>query len=382
MLRLSCGSDLFGVFNTLEVTEIEQFFRQLVHLEWLDLGVDRYEWLDKLSASHNSASPIPLHHIRSAASSGSRPLLLFTSFPTLRSLHVTTYEMKYPAFDTSSHTSLRLLTHLTISGLYAESLSIASFCTLCPTLTHLNLNCTSPNYPPLLQILPSSLVNLELDSRGTHENEFCDRELSRLTALRHLSIGHHIFSYDLPTYLHSLLALETLELGKGRISTDGMRELFDKVPINHLKLGLTVGEIGYRLEVDERGSAEGRWVPGEGRLIAGDWVAPEFDLQDAGDFTLEGAREMVRVAEESGIEVEGSIIRSIEVMDAYYLELANIAIYRCFRDKTLDHYLDVKKQNLQDRLPPVDLDSLDATRLKIRKIELEEEGWFALTLEN
>jgi len=116
-------------------------------------------------------------------------------------------------------------------------------------------------------------------------------------------------------------------------------------------------------------------------LIAGDWVIPEFDSQEDGDFTLEGAREMLREAEEMGIEVEGSIIRAIEVMDAYHLEIANIAIYRCFRDKTFNHYLDVHTQNLHARVPLLELASLDPDQLKLVKTDLPDEGWFALSLE-
>ncbi|GAA5833634.1 hypothetical protein JCM5353_006597 [Sporobolomyces roseus] len=380
-LRLVGGSRI--PLADFDVVEIDRFFRRLDRLEWLDLGDDGYGLLPEL-IPHGSRFYLPrLRHLTSAASSHSQyPLLDFASIPNLRSLFIVNYNVDYGAHESINAGQLLCLTHLEISGIYADDLSIATFCSLCPSLAHVTLAAPTADYSPLLRQLSNSLIKLELRTLDEDGDDLCEQELSRFIALRHLVLGDGMFTSALPSHLLGLRALETLKLGQGRISTNGMQELFDQVPINHLKLDLTKGRIGYRLEVNEAGSVGGRWIPGEGRLIAGDWVIPEFDLQEAGDFTLEGAREMVRAAEELGIEVEGSIIRSIEVMDAYYLEIANIAIYRCFRDKTIEHYLEVRTHNLGDRLPSLDLDSLDPTRLKIRKIELEGEGWFALTLEN
>jgi len=370
--------------STFKTVEIDEFFTRLVRLEWLDLDDnDTYGVLDALLASSTSLRLPRLRHITSPVSPNfQHPLLEFTTFPALRSLSVIDYNSDYGAFDTSTVPHLTLLTHLELSGFYADDLSIASFCNLCPSLTHLTLECGSPAYSDLLKLLPLNLSRLDLECLGLEADDLCERHLSRFIHLQHLVLDDGMFTIALPSHLLGLRALATLELGAGRISTSEMSELFNKVPINRLKLDLTKGKIGYRLIVDENGSAEGRWVPGGGRMIAGDWVIPEFDLPGNGGFTVEGAREMLQEAEEMGIEVEGSIIRAIEVMDAYYLEIANIAIYRCSRDKTFNHYLNVKEQNLHARLPLLDLNSLDPTRLKIRKIQLEKEGWFALTLEN
>jgi len=366
-----------------ETVEIDQFFSRLVRLESLDLDHDPYGVLRALVASMSSSKLPRLRHLTSSVSSDfEHPLLDFTAFPTLQSLTVIDYNSEDGAYDTATLPHLPLLTHLTVAGLYADDLSIASFCNLCPSLTHLTLECGSPVYSDLLKLLPVKLLRLDLACPSLGTDDLCERHLSRFTHLQHLVLDAGMFTTNLSSHLINLRSLEILELGEGSISTSEMSDLFNKVPINRLKLDLTQGKIGYRLEVDENGSAGGRWVPGEGRLIAGDWVIPEFDLQGDGDFTLEGAREMLREAEEMGIEVEGSIIRAIEVMDAYHLEIANIAIYRCFRDEIFIHYSNVKEQNLHARLPLLDLNSLDSTRLKIRKIQLEEEGWFALTLEN
>ncbi|GAA5833666.1 hypothetical protein JCM5353_006604 [Sporobolomyces roseus] len=373
-----------GVIEAIESPKIEHFFRQLVHLEWLDLGTDHYEWLDQLISTQSPALSTPLRHINSGAPSGPQPLVDFTSFTTLRSLHVTTYRNNYRAFDTSAHPALPLLTHLTISGVYAESLSIASFCILCPALTHLTLNGTSPDYTSLLEILPASLVSLELRFENSHYGDAapCDQELSRFTALRHLSIGHHLFSYDLPTYLDSLIALESLELGEGHVSTDGLIGLLTKLPsLRHLKLDLFEGSIGTRLEIDATGSTEAKGLPAEGERIADDWVVPDFVRFEGDGTTLEAARKMLGEVHDAGVQVEGTILEAVNVMEAYYLELANVATYRCFRNKTFDHYLELQYEALDARLPPLDLDSLDPNNLDLVKTEVPDEGWFALSLE-
>jgi len=385
MLHVDAEEVNTGLIEAIESPKIEHFFRQLVHLESLDLGKDRYEWLDKLSSSHDSASPIPLHDITCGASSLShQPLVGFTTFPTLRSLHVTAYDDEYEAFDTSGHSSLPLLTHLTISGVYAESLSIASFCILCPALTHLTLNGTSPDYTSLLEILPTSLVSIELRFVNSHYGDEapCDQELSRFTVLQHLSIGSSLFSYDLPTYLDNLVALESLELGEGHVSTDGLIGLLTKLPsLRHLKLDLFEGFIGTRLEIDATGRTEAKGLPAEGKEIADDWVVPEFASFEDDGMTLEAARKMLGEVQDAEVQVEGAIHEAINLMDAYYLEIANIAIYRCFRNKTFDPYMEVRTHNLGDRLPPLNLDSLDPNNLKLVKTDLPDEGWFALSLE-
>ena len=367
----------------MESTEIERFFRQLVRLEWLDLGEDSFELFDKLKSTSNLISPIPLRHLTSGASPRSEhPLVEFTSFPTLRSLHVTTYADEYNAFDTNGLSTLPLLTHLTVSGTYAESLSIASFCTLCPSLTHLTLYCTSPDYPPLLNILPTSLISLELHSRDTYDQETCRGELSRFTHLRHLSIGSFLFSYNLPRYLDTISALESLEIGEGHVSIDGLIGLLDKLPtLRHLRLDLLNGSIGSRLEVEVgTGYVEAKGIPPAEERLAVDWGIPGFMYTEEYGTTLEAAQKLLNRARDAGVRVEGSILEAVRVMNALNLEIANVAIYRCFEYRTFHHYTSLKVDNITDRLPPLDLDSLDPNNLKLVKTELPDEGWFALSL--
>ena len=112
---------------------------------------------------------------------------------------------------------------------------------------------------------------------------------------------------------------------------------------------------------------------------------PEFETKaDEGDFTYDSLKEFVRVAKEEGIEVAGSISEAFETFSSWILEIANLAVYRSFRDKDLRHVLNLQADHprLCGRLPSLDFDSLDLTKLKIVKKNLPEEEWFSLSLEN
>jgi len=406
MLRLDCQSDLFGVFETIRFTEIGQFFRQLVNLESLDLGGDRYEWLDKLKSAHNSALASSLHHITSAVSlSTPQPLLDFTSFPTLRSLHVTAYDSHYVAFNTSGCSSLPLLTHLTVSGHFADDQSIASLCILCPSLTHLSLYAFDAIYVDLLRALPATLSRLELgtidrdgDIGGGTGAEDCSLELSRFILLQHLFLDDDLFSSTLPSSLANLQHLETLTLVGDQIFYVGLLELLStptRPPsLRVVELRIDCIRTGSRVEVDESGRSIGSYEPGENDWqVSRDWTWPEYvdmgkmhDLEETYGVKMHDLEETCgvrQVAEESGVQVRGNFFEALERVNIYYLELANIAIYRCFRYKTFGPFYELQDQALFDaRLPPLDLDSLDPKNLKLVKTDLPDEGWFALSLEN
>ncbi|GAA5835740.1 hypothetical protein JCM5353_002466 [Sporobolomyces roseus] len=392
MLHVNAEEDETGVIEAIGATEFEHFFRQLVRLESLDLGEDHYEWLDKLSASHNSASPIPLRHIRSAASFGTQPFVNFTSFRTLRSLHVTMYERNYTAFDISIHLSLPLLTHLTVSGTYADDLSIATFCSLCPSLTHLSLYAFEAVYVTLLQALPATLSRLELgtiDMRGSigrgRGGEDCDLELSRFILLQSLSLDDDLFSSHLPSHLANLQHLASLKLVGDQIFYVDMSKLLSSPTrppsLRVLDLCLDRISIGRRLEVDELGRSIGSYEPGENDWqVARDWTWPEY-VELGKMYGHEEMYAIRKVAAQSGVEIRGSLYEALEMVDVYFLELANIAIYRCFRYSTLEPYDELQDRRLDSRLPPLDLESLDPNNLKLVQIDLPDEDWFALSLE-
>ncbi|GAA5834382.1 hypothetical protein JCM5353_008927 [Sporobolomyces roseus] len=393
-LQIDCEEDLDGALEVPEATEFQQFFRQLVHLEWLDLGENHYELFAELKATRSPASTSPLHHITSAISSRTpQPLLGFTSFPALCSLHVTAYHHEYGAFDTSGCSSLPLLTHLTVSGTFADDRSIASFCALCPSLTHLSLYAFKAAYVDLLQALPVTLSRLELGTIDGDGNigggtgaEDCSLELSKFILLQHLSVGNRIFSWELPTHLSNLQHLETIRLVGDEIFYVEMMELLTaptRPPsLRTLELRLDCIETGSRLEVDERGRVVGVGEPEEHDWqVSGDWNLPKY-VRVGETYGYEEMCGVRKIAAQSGVEIRGSLYEALEMVDVYFLELANIAIYRCFRCSTLEPYIKLQDRGLGSRLPPLDLDSFDPKNLKLVKTDLPDEGWFALSLEN
>jgi len=364
--------------------EIGGFLYLLTRLDSLDLSDDEHGWLYKIT-SYESCGYLPrLRHIISAPDYHSLfPLLAFTAFPALRSLSVIDYEVDAGPHDTQYQSPLQFLTHLDICGLYADDLSIASFCVLCPSLTHLTLRCKSPDFFPLLRYLPSTLVELRLESTNEETDQFCDRGLPHFKHLRHLHLGPGMFTYSLPIYLLDLEQLESIELGEGRVSLGGMRRLILELP-SLRRLGLDLikaGAIGTRMEVDQGAELQGKQVPTEDEWIARDWDVPDFDASDGEGFTTEAVQVMLQLAREHDVEVKGSILEAIEVMDVCSLEFANVAIYRSYCDKAFDVYREAHQHGLTARLPPLNLDSLDPNNLRLVKTDLPDEGWFALTLE-
>ena len=131
------------------------------------------------------------------------PLFDFASFPILQDLRIASWYIDDGTLPTSSLTRLLHLSALTINGTNADDLSIASFCSLCPILTHLTLECYLANYGDLLTQLPPTLTHLKLhkepDAPGPGQH--CDHELARFNLVEELSLDDGLYSPSLPSYL-------------------------------------------------------------------------------------------------------------------------------------------------------------------------------------
>ncbi|GAA5966526.1 hypothetical protein JCM3765_000945 [Sporobolomyces pararoseus] len=377
--------------------KLQKFFSSLPNLEELDLGENGSEQLgvlQKLLENLHFIYPENLPALVKLQIPGYFPFEIFTSFPRLQSLSLSDYDEEPLPL---SHDNLQLLddlAHLSIEGSSSDHVAFASLCSLAPNLSHLHLDCRIPPfYSELLLHLPSSLEKLELlfsDSDCWEEDglvEPCDSDLGRFEQLRHLSLGNTLFSPELPSYISRLDSLGVLKLGKGKLSIDRFLPLLSgptRLPqLQRIRLDLTEGGIGHRLEVDEDGSVANFREQACESLVGEDWVVPGFDVEGT-DFTYERAEELVRVAEGEGIRVEGSILKSLKVYGSYLLEVANYAVYRCHRYKDFGYIeaLQVDSSQLSRRLPPLDFSSLDPWKLKLVKTEHPEEKWFALSLEN
>jgi len=314
------------------------------------------------------------------------PLVDCTSLNALECLDIVDHDGEGGHFSPSGFSRLLHLWDLTVRGCHGDDHAIVDFCSLCPALTHLTLSSSYPEYGSLLRELPTTLVWLELllEDGDIEVAMHCDQALSRFQLLENLTLDDYLYSTQLPSYLASLHRLEHLVLGLGNPSLQGIVDLISGTTrlasLSSLDLHLFYTEAGTRLDVDEDGGIEGDWELDHGLLVPSDWGIPEFDAT-GGSFTLDGVRELLRVAGENEVNVSGSILEALKVMDAYFLEIANIAIYHCYLEGTLNHYLILRDQQAGQRLPRLDLDSLDPSNLRLVKTDLPDEGWFALTLE-
>jgi len=380
------------------VRDSATFIRSLTRLQSLAIGkgypeLSRILWpgsailgSSRLRALRHLSAPVPIDYVTG-------PRLSLDRFNTLQSLSLTGYDDDIELLVPPDPTILSLVTRLTVSGIYADDRSIASLCPACPALTHLSLYAFDAVYVRLLKLLPSTLLYLELGTIDEDGNrgmgrgaEDCSSELSRFSLLRHLSLDNYLFSSDFLSQLTSLQHLESLHLAGAQIFEVDMSELLaaSTCPpsLRLIKLRSDLIKIGSRLEVDDKGTISGVFEPKEEDdwEVAGDWELPEYGMPDHAP-SNEELCEIRRVAEESGVKVLGDFVETLAMLDLYHLELANIAIYRCFRYKTLKPYGEHHDPRPGSRLPPLDLDSLDSNKLKLVKTELPDEGWFALSLE-
>lgn len=112
------------------------------------------------------------------------------------------------------------------------------------------------------------------------------------------------------------------------------------------------------------------------------WGVPGFYELD--DDQYEEIEAIIQAAEDSGVVVSGTAREALGVVDAYELELANLAIYQAWITKDLKRLCDLFDDadiRPHSRFPSIDFDSLVPNNLKLVKVDLPEEGWFALRLE-
>ncbi|GAA5865433.1 hypothetical protein JCM5353_004908 [Sporobolomyces roseus] len=105
------------------------------------------------------------------------------------------------------------------------------------------------------------------------------------------------------------------------------------------------------------------------------WIKPCFDER----FEVEDADEIILAGKRRGFEVSGSVVESVSIWDAYHLEMANRKVMKAFKYKTLIRLM-VLTESSYHRCPAIDFTE-DPKKLKLVKIDLPEENWFALSLE-
>ncbi|GAA6013431.1 hypothetical protein JCM11491_006076 [Sporobolomyces phaffii] len=400
---LKIDQDLQGLIlrESFPSDNVASFFQSLSRLEDLDLAEDNFDWdeddnglLEAFDEASFLASETVMPSVVALRVEERFPVLWLRAFPSLVRLEYVQFNEPFNEVpDPRDNLVLPNLGYLSFTGTYADHWSIAAYCLLGPSLRHLRL-CVEDNcadYRPILPLLPTTLVNLELESDQRYEPEPCDDLLPRFTRLERLSLGQGEFSPNLPLYLASLSHLKELRLGEGKFSIDQFLPLvsgptrlpsFRKVTFDYP----AEFKIGSRLELDDDGSIRGVRSPGEGSHIGQDWFLPEFDFDDGvtDGFTPRRIRDLVQVGRREGIKIDGNIFRALESADAYLLEVANVTVYGTFRDGDLTHIAALKRGGPTrcGRLPSLDLDALDPENLELVKTDLPDEWWFQFSLRN
>ncbi|GAA5965618.1 hypothetical protein JCM3765_004759 [Sporobolomyces pararoseus] len=400
-LHIECyGSDRRGI--SISRDELGRFFSSLVRLKKLDLGRIDGEVFEYLRDNPSAISSATFPSLGSLRIPNSFDLSGLTSFSALRSLHVGATWSDWRPIEVFSRLpastlvlsrlpALPHLVHLSIASPAVDGDQTApSLTSLYPQLSHVRLVSYSETLQQALPLLPPDLQQLELIrcEVGDQSYHTCDHLLRRFTRLENLSMGSFIFSPNLPTHISHLTSLQVLKVGHGAVSVDQFLRLVTgptRLPsLVELDLDLLdVGnDYGDRCEVS-RGTSpewtmcEGSDPPG-GEVEPSGWGVPEFD--ESIGFTFEKIKDFIRVVKEEGMEL--GLGGGFTDYEEYLLVVANLAIYRCYRDKTLQHlhHLRTEYPDLCGQLPILELDRLDPKNLGIVKTERPEFDWYALTL--
>ncbi|GAA5989651.1 hypothetical protein JCM5350_001650 [Sporobolomyces pararoseus] len=374
--------------------EIGRFFNSLVNLTELDVSRIEGEIFEYLRENPSSISPANFPSLDCLRIHDDFCHFGLTSFQGLRSLHIgrSTSESSQQ-FSLDQLPELPHLVYLSIENVAVDgSRSPPCLSSLCPQLSQVRLDFWCATMQQILPLLPSRLKRLEIvssEDESLSARNPCDHLLSRFTLLEHLSVGSFTFSPNLPSHISQLTSLCSLEIGHGNISIDQFFLLVSgptRLPrLEKLKLDLLFtwsedfADASREEECDDWsaywyvGPEEGLWTPGG-------WVVPEFD--ESIGFTREGIKELIEVAMEQGIEVKERMDGEFKCYDEWLLCVSNMAIYRCYREKTFHHLRLLRDDYLElcGQLPTLDLDHLDPNNLGIVATVHPDLEYRALTL--
>ncbi|GAA5989064.1 hypothetical protein JCM5350_003645 [Sporobolomyces pararoseus] len=376
----------------LSSSEVAMFYRHLRNIQEIKLPEGRESHFYAIRPFLPSPTRPNLPRLEKLVTTpsyvGRNPLRFFNSFIQLRSLTLTSYKVDDDGRLMYAPASLPFLTELSVSGWAADNDTVAEFCRYCPQLSKLSLSTDDPGYDRLLPRLPSTITSLSLLNANGIEDPIqfdCDDQLHRFPNLTSLTLGNYLFSSNLPHYLNSHhTRLEHLDLGRGKISADGMVEFLERGDSRLKSLKLDLIEPGHESSAGGKDTLRtGRYLaPDPEESLLSDIIRPEFDSK-GGEFTFDGAQNIIAVAKEKGIKVKGSLGKAVRFYLPFMVEVSNDAILKCFRDENFRHYIKLQEQpEYEHALPPLDLDNLDPHNLELVQKRSEETKLYYLTLEN
>ncbi|GAA5872367.1 hypothetical protein JCM16303_004494 [Sporobolomyces ruberrimus] len=259
----------------------------------------------------------------------------------------------------------------------------------CPALSELALEDFGyPQFGPILSLLSSrttqSITILELLCLGFDgvERWPCDHLLPLFSNLEAVDIDGGSISVALPTYLRQLPRLSFLRLGGnthlhgpptrdiiGLISGPGRIDTLDILALDARQD--EIPEVGKRVDIGDGMGSEAEIDDME----RDGWT--QYDATVVGEF-----EELLKAGEENDVYIFGAILDYMCGWDALKLEEANRLILRAYHTKSLEEYFRVKAdQEIDQRLPELDVDNLNLAQCRLVKLDVLEEGWYQLSLE-
>ncbi|GAA5987424.1 hypothetical protein JCM5350_002755 [Sporobolomyces pararoseus] len=288
---------------------------------------------------------------------------------------------------------LTLVDALSEEDRYQWDPMVARFVKSCPELRSLKLvDEESPRFEKFLEALVGgvpllTITKLDFDTPALPDLTICrfTHLYPRFPNLTFLGLGLGTTSPNLASHLRQLSSLETLSLGPdAHFGFESAENLFSlvrastKPPALELLIFLECfgPTMGYRCNVQD----ELLWANiNDPHYRKEEWNPPNF----SDCIGQQECRQLLELAKETGVRVEGDIYAAIDYGNSSNLELANRHVLYAFQNQTLQ-LLKAFNNSLPGarfRELNVDIDKLDRNNLKLVKIDFPEEDWYQFTLE-
>lgn len=323
-------------------------------------------------------------------------LLDIDDFPVLAKLNLSTLEIRFHSVDVIPRSSTlpranslgKLSLELTVGEVDPGEepvwvSNLANIVECCPNITSLRLfDSIFPQYEAFVTALVdlrTKITSLELNSAWLTDSFdiSCDHLLPQFSQVTYLSLGDGTTSESLPLYLRQMTSLSTLRLGIDAhlpLQIDTLLPLFEgstrHPSLTRLILDCFQVILGDRIEADvgELGSMIIH------NLSRNGWGYPELY-----NLTEEGVKLLFIAFGTNGVQVEGVGATIVHDLLAYHREAANRAVLQAFETKHLETFQIFQQRN--SLLSNININELDPLSVKLVKIDLPEENWFALSLE-
>jgi len=310
-------------------------------------------------------------------------LAQFGSLPCLERVKFYQWDEEHFKCHRSESTVLPHVTTLDIRGSPPCQASIQALTCLCPSLIHLELHDSdSSSFSDCISHLPATLRSLSLFTSDHYDIDF---SLSHFSQLRYLRFGSPFSAADIVSTLSDLRSLVHLHLEKGGYGIGRVKDLLPRLPsLKVVTLDFDKGTRGGRISrpsaVNFNAESEVRRC--SIRSMGEEWVRP--GEEDGKRFDAAGMRSLLKLAERTGITVDGTALSALQTLEDFYIEANNRAVV--FAASTADvwwlrlyQYAGLKDGTV---VPYFETESLDFERVEIVEHELPEKSWYVLSLRN